>query len=180
MFVGCLGSSAGEWPKKEDNPFSFKHFLRNDRHYQNQGARPKVYCEGRPISSISDLDLHQPAETKQTHIVPEFSSALPDFVQDHLVIEQCYLSKEQRGNNLPDFTPSVDSVNMNRLDVETSRTLNQQRSDSSSNVHIPLDLPGFPLDLPIGEPRPGGSRSCPPTADVSISINNKLQGQRMN
>lgn len=165
-----LGSGIGDWPKKEDNPFSFKHFLKNDRNYQSQGARPKVYCEGRPISSISDLDLHQTTETKQTRLVPEFSSALPDFVQDHLVIEQCYLGKDQR-TNLPDFTPSRSSVNINRLDIETSLTLNH-RSDSSSNVQIPLDLPvrppsGFPLDLPIADSRPGGSRSCPPTAEVN-------------
>lgn len=106
--------------------------------------------------------------------MPEFSSALPDFVQDHLVIEQCYLGKDQRVN-LPDFTPSRSSVNINRLDVETSLTLNQ-RSDSCSDVQIPLDLPvrpsaGFPLDLPIADPRPGGSRSCPPTAEVNETVN---------
>lgn len=157
--------------------------MKNDKNYHHQGARPKVYCEGRPISSISDLDLHQSTtETKQTRIVPEFSSALPDFVQDHLVIEQCYLGKDQRGgvnynvDNLPDFTtPSRNSININRLDVETSRNLNQQRleSSSSSDVQIPLDLPvrpqaGFPLDLPIADSRPGGSRSCPSTAEVSV------------
>lgn len=135
-----------------------------------------MYCEGRPISSISDLDLHQQTETKQTRIVSEFPSALPDFVQDHLVIEQCLLGKDQRGNynvgNLPDFTPSRNSVNINRLDVETSRNLNQ-RADSNSDVQIPLDLPirpqaGFPLDLPIPDSRPGGSRSCPSSAEVNI------------
>lgn len=134
-----------------------------------------MYCEGRPISSISDLDLHKSTDTKQTRIVTEFSSALPDFVQDHLVIEQCYLGKDQQRSgynvdNLPDFTPSRNSVNINRLDTETSRTLNL-RSDNNSDVQIPLDLPirpqaGFPLDLPIPDSRPGGSRSCPPTAEV--------------
>lgn len=121
-----------------------------------------MYCEGRPITSVSDLDLRQSTETKQTRIVPEFSSALPDFVQDHLVIEQCYLGKDVHDNyvkvnNLPDFAPSRDSINVNRLNVESSRNLDRRSESSSNDAAIPLDLPirpqaGFPLDLPIANP----------------------------
>lgn len=168
-------------PKKEDNPFSFKHFLKNDKCYQSQGARPKVYCEGRPISSISDLDLGQ-SETKQTRIIPEYSSALPDFVQDHLVIEQCYLGKDPHNNynvnvnNLPDFAPSRSSININRLNLDSSHDLNHSTNNNSNDISIPLDLPsrppvGFlPLDLPINDSRPGTSRSCPSSAEVRTNL----------
>lgn len=137
-------------PKREDNPFSFKHFLRSDvNNYQNKGARPKVYCEGRTISSVSDLEFPHSPEMKQTRIVPEYSSALPDFVQDHLVVEQCYLGNGPSNSfnldiNLPDFTPNRDGSDSSH---------NNRRSDNSINT-IPLDLPiraqtsGFPLDLP--------------------------------
>lgn len=158
-------------PKKEDNPFSFKHFLRSDNNYQSQGARPKVYCEGRPVSSISDLDLRQSKEVKQTRIVPEFSSALPDFVQDHLVIEQCYLGKDSYNSsvdNLPDFAPSRASVGINRLNVDSSESFDRC---GSNDISIPLDLPArpqadFPLDLPRAEQRQGSTGSCTPSAEV--------------
>lgn len=102
-------------------------------------------------------------------MVPEFSSALPDFVQDHLVVEQCYLNKDGTNrkygdlNNLPDFTPS----RINRLDLNSSRHVN-------SNMPIPLDLPirpqaEFPLDLPVNELQTIGTRSCPASAEVAVS-----------
>lgn len=166
------GSNVSDTPKKEDNPFSFKHFLRSDSNsYHSQGARPKVYCDGRPVSSISDLDLHNPAD-KQNRMVPEFSSALPDFVQDHLVVEQCYLNKENLNrkygdlNNLPDFTtPSR---------LNTSRSSDRRTNQSKSIPPIPLDLPvrpqaEFPLDLPVSELQVVGTRSCPPSAEVAVS-----------
>lgn len=116
-------------------------------------------------------------ETKQTRIVPEYSSALPDFVQDHLVIEQCYLSNSTNSNfnldvNLPDFTPSRDSVNINRVNIDSSHSIN--RRCDSSNLSIPLDLPGrpqagFPLDLPISNSPQNGNRNCV-NSEVSESI----------
>lgn len=141
-----------------------------------------MYCDGRPISSISDLDLHQSSGVKQTRIVPEFSSALPDFVQDHLVVEQCYLDKENAThnefkldmmNNLPDFAPTRNTINYSRLNGESSRNVGRRTDNSSSNLAIPLDLPvrpsvGFPLDLPIAEPQPSGCRSCPTSVEVNF------------
>ncbi|KAK5642314.1 hypothetical protein RI129_008481 [Pyrocoelia pectoralis] len=174
---GAGTSTVNETPKREDNPFSFKHFLRSDvNNYQSQGARPKVYCDGRPISSVSDLDLHK-SSAKQTRIVPEFSSALPDFVQDHLVVEQCY-SDDQNSipnnfnldlNNLPDF--AVRQGHCSHLNGESSR--NVGRRDMHPN-NVPLDLPvrpsvGFPLDLPIAELQSAGSRSCPTSVEVAGS-----------
>lgn len=167
---GAGASTVNETPKREDNPFSFKHFLRSDtNNYQSQGARPKVYCDGRPISSVSDLDLHK-SSAKQTRIVPEFSSALPDFVQDHLVVEQCY-SDDQNNfnldlNNLPDF--AVPQGHCSHLNGESSRNVGRHPNN------VPLDLPvrpsvGFPLDLPIGELHSTGSRSCPTSVEVAGS-----------
>jgi hypothetical protein len=175
LFLGI-----NEPPKREDNPFSFKHFLRSDLNcYQNKGARPKVYCDGRPVSSVSDLEFPPTQEAKQTRIVPEYSSALPDFVQDHLVVEQCYLGNSTNSNfnldiNLPDFTPSRDSVNINRVNIDSSHNVNR-RCDSSNNLSIPLDLPvrpqaGFPLDLPITIASQNGTRNCASEVGVSKSL----------
>ncbi|KAB0796082.1 hypothetical protein PPYR_10143 [Photinus pyralis] len=167
---GAGTSNVNETPKREDNPFSFKHFLRSDvNNYQNQGARPKVYCDGRPISSISDLNLHK-SNAKQMRIVPEFSSALPDFVQDHLVVEQCYSEDTNNFNldlnNLPDF--AVPHGHCSHLNGESSRSTGRHVKN------VPLDLPvrpsvGFPLDLPIADHQPAGSRSCPTSVEVAGS-----------
>lgn len=164
-------------PKREDNPFSFKHFIRSDINcYQNKGARPKVFCEGRPVSSISDLDFPSHQEIKQTRVVSEYSSALPDFVQDHLVVEQCYLGNSSNSNfnldvNLPDFTPSRESINVNRLNIDSSHNVN--RNCDNSDLPIPLDLPvrpstGFPLDLPVSSPSQNGTRNCVTSEVLSI------------
>uniref|UniRef100_A0A6P7GH38 Endosome-associated-trafficking regulator 1 n=1 Tax=Diabrotica virgifera virgifera TaxID=50390 RepID=A0A6P7GH38_DIAVI len=129
--------------RREDNPFSFKHFLRSDstNSYQSKGARPKVY-ENR--SASTDFGNHL-----QPRLIPEYPAALPDFVQDHLVVEQCYLGNTSSENfnvdidNLPDFTPARQSRN-NALNPEVTNT----------NRPVPLDLPmrtqeSFPLDLPV-------------------------------
>ncbi|KAJ3661463.1 hypothetical protein Zmor_005858 [Zophobas morio] len=168
-FQSAGASGVNDPPKREDNPFSFKHFIRSDIScYQNKGARPKVYCEGRPISSVSDLEFPSQQEAKQTRVVPEYSSALPDFVQDHLVVEQCYLGNSANSGfnldiNLPDFTPSRDTVNINRINIDSSHSVNR-RCDSNNDLSIPLDLPvrppsGFPLDLPVTCPQ-NNARNC--------------------
>lgn len=95
-------------------------------------------------------------------MVPEFSSGLPDFVQDHLVMEQCYLGNNSVNNydlavgNLPDFTPSRDNTN----------------GDKSMNKPIPLDLPfrpqTFPLDLPMSGVSGNGLRSSSVVSEVYV------------
>ncbi|CAH0546465.1 unnamed protein product [Brassicogethes aeneus] len=171
------GSSL-ETQKRDDNPFSFKHFLRDMTNYQNKGARPKVYCEGRPVPTAQEMA----GDMKKNRVGPELSSALPDFVQDHLVIEQCYLGG--RGSNpnymldmnLPDFTPSREN-------------LSRQIHHEDNALNIPLDLPrpptGFPLDLPINNGPPenrsnipaevGNSKSLPDfLADSALCCDNPL------
>lgn len=153
-----LGTSSNnnDTHRREDNPFSFKHFLRSDStntNYQAKGARPKVY-ENRSASINFGSNL---PESKPPRLLPEYSSALPDFVQDHLVIEQCYLGNPSSNNynldidNLPDFTPARQNRN-NGISVENDHS------------RTPLDLPirsqdSFPLDLPIGGPNSGHSRN---------------------
>nr|CAI5817132.1 unnamed protein product [Callosobruchus analis] len=178
--------ATSESHRREDNPFSFKHFLRGDCSYQNKGARPKVYGERR---STSNFVANQMPEGKQSsRMVPEFSSALPDFVQDHLVIEQCYLGNNPTSNynlemdNLPDFTPDRSSNRKcNSVDADNLPDFTPTREGRSSsgirNVNgnkssdqIPLDLPirppdSFPLDLPLT----GSSSSRNSTSEVGNS-----------
>ncbi|KAJ8975711.1 hypothetical protein NQ317_018985 [Molorchus minor] len=158
--------------KREDNPFSFKHFLRSDSggNYQSKGARPKVYSENRaPLTETNS----QTSESKQPRVIPELSSALPDFVQDHLVIEQCYLGNNSSNNynlnvaNLPDFAHSGD----NRSKYKDGCSAHE--GGNNVGMPIPLDLPirpqgSFPLDLPIGNIA-GGSRNSTSSGEVGNS-----------
>lgn len=160
-------------PKREENPFSFKHFLKNDNSsYQHQGARPKIYT---PQPSV---ELNHPSinnENHQPRISSEFSSALPDFVQDHLVIEQCYLGNDASPkditvdlDNLPDFTPDKSNPRWK----ENSRINNERRNGTPTN--LPLDLPArprveFPLDLPLTESQTNNRNQ--PGSEVSFSHN---------
>lgn len=160
-------SQNNESQRREDNPFSFKHFLRSDssNSYQSKGARPKVYYENRSQSTDYGSSF---SENKQVK-VPEFSSALPDFVQDHLVIEQCYLGNNSVNNydlgvgNLPDFTPNRE--NRPNLDSDNHR-------DDRNNDPVPLDLPfrskAFPLDLPIAGSSSNGTRNIQSISEVCI------------
>ncbi|XP_056636338.1 endosome-associated-trafficking regulator 1 [Diorhabda sublineata] len=161
--VSASGSSTGDSHKREDNPFSFKHFLESvsTDNYQAKGARPKVYENRSASSDYSNLI----PESKPSRLIPEYPSALPDFVQDHLVIEQCYLRNNSPDNyngdmnNLPDFTPG--RINRN----------NGIKVESTSNKPVPLDLPirnqDFPLDLPL--PNSGSSRNVPTASEVGNS-----------
>ncbi|CAG9762836.1 unnamed protein product [Ceutorhynchus assimilis] len=106
-------STSGTNTKRDENPFSFKHFLRDpastsSNNYQSLGARPKVYNN---------------RENRSRQVEPrkinEISSALPDFVQDHLVIEQCY---------------NLDWPNFAQGDPNNEPKLEEP---------IPLDLPGL-------------------------------------
>ncbi|XP_066140963.1 endosome-associated-trafficking regulator 1 [Euwallacea fornicatus] len=143
-------STSNSSSKREDNPFSFKHFLRDNtnsnQHYRSLGARPKVYRHVTPPDS---------PRRPNNRTVGEFSSALPDFVQDHLVIEQSFL-----GNKFdvpPDF--NLDLPDYNQWDQQGCNKQHVSRSnsidDQTPGGPIPLDLPGlsmgnaFPLDLPL-------------------------------
>ena len=163
FFISFSGSDA---PKREENPFSFKHFLKHDagNNYCNTGARPKVYSNlanesfGNltPESSDSDPGVYSRSTTPRHVGTPELTSVLPDFVQDHLVVEQCYLNHSESSNapqlavdleNLPDFT-----INNSTSACETSdgginrnrRQWNEPKRTQSEVLpsDIPFDLTG--------------------------------------
>lgn len=124
---------------REESLFSLKQFLKNDSQSNHQfaGARPKVY------------EPSQAARTPEPDMggkYPRNPTELPDFVQDHLVIEQCYLG-DKGGNScssnvevpyLPDFALNS---------VEQSRHLKRWRN--SQDHPNSLDLPK--LDIVEGE-----------------------------
>ncbi|CAG9088840.1 unnamed protein product [Plutella xylostella] len=171
-------SKASGAVRKEENPFSFRHFLKRDLSlpsnstYENTGARPKVYAstvqhspsrgaappagaappdprrdKARSLSQTKeknrDGDSHQISDTaassssteapfsvvdssdsKQNLFIDNSESSfyhrpnlaseplgmpsLPDFVQDHILVEQAYLNSNGPISldldNLPDFT----------------------------------------------------------------------------
>lgn len=136
--------------KTEENPFSFKHFLKNGSqiNYQNAGARPKVY------SSPTQYNLE-----KSSAVYSRNPTELPDFVQDHLVIEQYYLNHEPKQqtmsdvDNLPDFA-------LNSVEQRQTRLRNEsKKSESSVSCDLSFDLTGN-LDKTI----PPRNQSIPNTS----------------
>lgn len=134
--VGADQVTAGqEGARREVNSLSFKHFLKNGAqpNYQHTGARPKVYSS--PVSSPNNVD-------KDTAVYSCNPTELPDFVQDHLVIEQCYLNHESNQpvisdmDNLPDFALNSMEQRQARLRIETKKDV------SSVSCDIPFDLTG--------------------------------------
>uniref|UniRef100_A0A023EYS4 Endosome-associated-trafficking regulator 1 n=2 Tax=Triatoma infestans TaxID=30076 RepID=A0A023EYS4_TRIIF len=150
--LGAVGGStdgSSTVNRRDDVPFSLRHFLSGNRSESSRatgssnvggGARPKVY-PGTPPPSPR---LH-----------PEITSGLPDFVQDHLVVEQVYLNSTGPLSSLaldnipPQLPPSPDGAYSNRVDLPFDLTA---RSDSHET---PLDLP------PLGIVDVGPSKSLP-------------------
>lgn len=228
--------------RKEENPFSFRHFLKRDLSlpgnstYENTGARPKVYANT-VQHSPTKLDIHVDtrrdkqrsseiqAKEKQSdgnslrnsdntssnssveipfsvvdnsdskhNLYAESSDgslfhrpnlaseplgmpSLPDFVQDHILVEQAYLNSNGPISvdldNLPDFTFNTNfnagsSSSLGRrnksgygnnrgYDYDAYMGVASTSSDAGpSSRNIPLDLPTgaeaagpVPLDLPV-------------------------------
>lgn len=140
---GPANAACSDSLRREDNPFSFKHFLSRESH---GGARPKVYPTPTPPPSPSP------------RLIPgsEVASGLPDFVQDHLVIEQCYLSPQQ-----PHLSVDLDSISDFQFpdhnygsgqdlpfDLTARSDLGQQQEVGTSK-----SLPDFLSDGPIRNER---------------------------
>ncbi|XP_022196664.2 uncharacterized protein LOC111054014 [Nilaparvata lugens] len=174
------GSSSEIPSRREDNPFSFKHFLNRDVGCSSGGARPKVFSQplGQSSGSASSAAT---SPVPAPRLNPELTSGLPDFVQDHLVIEQCYLQNSGHNSscqlavdldNFPDFAPvnassneqwnsSSNSSGGRQGDLPFDLTLNQ-RTRSSESAARPLDLPAtLPFDLPSASAEVGASKSLP-------------------
>ncbi|EFN62564.1 Serologically defined colon cancer antigen 3-like protein [Camponotus floridanus] len=113
--------------RRDSNPFSFKAFLKNgtqQTNYHNTGARPKVYSS--PTSSPGSVFDKDSASSSGVYSGRN-PTELPDFVQDHLVIEQCYLNHETDQpvlpdvDNLPDFALNSMEHRQSRLRNETKK-----------------------------------------------------------
>ncbi|XP_077257976.1 lethal (3) 04053 isoform X2 [Temnothorax americanus] len=166
--------------RRDSNPFSFKAFLKNgtqQTNYRNTGARPKVYSSTTSSPGISVLDEDNVGGGGGGGGVysGRNPTELPDFVQDHLVIEQCYLNHENSQpvlpdvDNLPDFAlNSVEQRQQSRLRGETKKNDSDALCDDLRSFDL-TDTPhkGLPhrdhsasnathsnhLDLPMFEDR---------------------------
>lgn len=131
-----LNFTAPEMKKHGANPFSFKHFLKKDPQqstYQNSGARPKVYS---PVRMNSNPDLENlPIENDEIYPRNKLTE-LPDFVQDHLVIEQCYLNSDSP--SVPPIIPDVD--NLPDFTINNMETRIRHRADGMDNPGVVGDL----------------------------------------
>lgn len=194
-------STGIDMPKKEENPFSFKHFLKCDagNSYISTGARPKVYSNlanedfGHLMPESSDLGLHSRIAVPHHIGNPEMTSVLPDFVQDHLVVEQCYLNHTEGSNtppvsvdleNLPDFTINSTTPACEATDGDYIR--NNSQWSESKRVHsdvlpsdIPFDLTGTTRTQNLQRNFRNGLESVPldlpscdrgPTENTGISV----------
>ncbi|XP_047534654.1 uncharacterized protein LOC125069265 [Vanessa atalanta] len=238
----CSSSKSTGAVRKEENPFSFRHFLKRDLSlpgnstYENTGARPKVYantvqhsptkidihadsrrdkirsseiqakdkqsdgislrnCDNTSSSSSVEIPFSVVDNTDSKHNLyadssdgpffhrPNLASeplgmpSLPDFVQDHILVEQAYLNSNGPISvdldNLPDFTFNTNfnagsSASLGRrnksgygsnrgYDFESYMGAASTSADSGPSArNIPLDLPTgaeaagpVPLDLPV-------------------------------
>ncbi|XP_051155771.1 uncharacterized protein LOC127278214 [Leptopilina boulardi] len=156
--------SGSDGTRREENPFSFKHFLKNDSqtNYQYAGARPKVY-------TVHSSNNNSVGHEREAGLYPCNPTELPDFVQDHLVIEQCYVDHDRITSpatdvdNLPDFAlNSMERRQNHRHSNDIKKHINdcgeknfsfdladnlerRSRNNISTNsLHPdPLDLPNF-------------------------------------
>lgn len=154
IFIYCVIFLASEIKKtNEGNPFSFKHFLRkasssssssisSQTNYRNSGARPKVYSDtGNTGKSSVDID---------SVYVARNPTELPDFVQDHLVIEQCYLNSNNNnnndGNNDGAVSPAIPDID-NLPDFALNSISRAHRIDDNENATSSQQYDNFPNDL---------------------------------
>jgi hypothetical protein len=136
MFILLVKSST----RREESLFSLKQFLKNDNQTNHQftGARPKLY---EPQSRTPE-----PNENHDTGKYPRNPTELPDFVQDHLVIEQCYLGDKASANignievdNLPDFAlNSVEKKHLRHLSGQWNKST-EAATDISFDLTDHLD-----------------------------------------
>lgn len=145
--------------KKNENVFSFKKFLQssdNQANYQVTGARPKVY-DGRT----------KPPELNKNHESGMYSrnpTELPDFVQDHLVLEQCFLNEGIAGpkqdniewGHLPDF--ALNSIEKSqRWNPETTNHIKEEQDCLWRNLSRPTTGTSNPFNS--HSPLPGPSNA---------------------
>ncbi|XP_076683306.1 lethal (3) 04053 isoform X2 [Andrena cerasifolii] len=145
--------------RREENPFSFKHFLKNGSQttYYNAGARPKLYSS--PTPSPSSLE-------KESTIYTCNPTELPDFVQDHLVIEQCYLNHEPKQQPTPDIDNLPDFA-LNSVEQRQTRLRNESKKNNSALNDFSVDQTG---SLDTGLPQRNQSALNTSSGHLNLSI----------
>lgn len=143
--------------RREENPFSFKHFLKNGSQttYHNAGARPKLYSS--PTPSPSSLE-------KDSTIYTCNPTELPDFVQDHLVIEQCYLNHEPKQQPTPDIDNLPDFA-LNSVEQRQTRLRNESKKSNSALNDFSVDPTGN-LDTGLAQ----RNQSAPNTTSGHLNL----------
>lgn len=87
------------------------------------------------------------------------SSVLPDFVQDHLVVEQCYLSSPSHHSSIPFDLPMPaeerpeSGVAMSLPDFLSDGPIHSQRGDGEAAAYLVNDEPG-PSNGHLSSPGP--------------------------
>ncbi|XP_063535782.1 serine/arginine repetitive matrix protein 1-like isoform X2 [Cydia strobilella] len=199
--------------RKEENPFSFRHFLKRDLSlpgtstYESTGARPKVYASTvqhsptRPDTARDPQAKEKSAEPRASDNTSSNSSvevshnsvvdnsecdrdpyaagtdpqpyragleplgmpSLPDFVQDHILVEQAYLNSNGPISvdldNLPDFT-----FNTN-YNAGGAGSLGRRGARSYGGRGYSEYAARGPLDLP-----PGAEGAPPPDVPLSLDL----------
>ncbi|XP_065349824.1 uncharacterized protein l(3)04053 isoform X2 [Cloeon dipterum] len=150
---GSRDDSTPEMPRREDSSsLSFKHFLQAPS--SSTGARPKVYDNPR-----NNYEQNSPPFNRPPAASSELASALPDFVQDHLVMEQCYLQNNIDIDNLPDFAAMALGQSRGRLPFDLTA---RNSDDAPQNGSLPLDL------APSAASRPARARSDNVPCDLGL------------
>ncbi|XP_066587863.1 uncharacterized protein l(3)04053 [Prorops nasuta] len=103
--------------------------------YCNTGARPKIYCS--PTSSPSNLEKEEITYSRNP-------TELPDFVQDHLVLEQCYLTQP---DNIPFLRPLNDVHNVPDFALDSIDKKQRHSEPEKCQLDIPSDLPFFLTEI---------------------------------
>ncbi|XP_078052730.1 lethal (3) 04053 [Augochlora pura] len=153
--TGCDPQQGQEVSRREVNPFSFKHFLKNSQtNYCAGGARPKIYTS--PPPSPNKLE-------KDPTVYSRNPTELPDFVQDHLVLEQCYLNHESTQQNTSDVDNLPDFA-LNSVEQRQNRRRNESEESEPILYDYPFDLTRIAKTLP-------SSNQSPPNASCSAHLN---------
>ena len=145
--------------RREENPFSFKHFLKNGSQttYYNAGARPKLYST--PTPSPSSLE-------KDSTIYACNPVELPDFVQDHMVTARCYLNHEPNQQATPDIDNLPDFA-LNSVEQRQTRHRNESKKNNSALNDFSVDPTG---SLETGLPQRNQSAPNTSSGHLNLSI----------
>lgn len=157
--------------RREDNPFSFTQFLKQSDNSANTGAKPK-------IPSVQ----HRSWTTERTGSFrrkpPDLATDLPDFVQDHLVIESSLMASNDSSSG------QVSPVDLDNLpDFAVNGTLPNDLSPSDEHVQTSRppepDITADPLHKDervssnyynLNSPSPTGLRGPSPGGRMRIDI----------